>query len=246
MKLELGERERPVIVFTVAGRFDYLAATLTSWEKVRGIEDATMIFLVEPSATRSEVPLGCLVCADFCRQALVSINRTQLGVAGNPWHAMQTGFRLADWVILAEEDITPSTDALEYLAWGRDEYRADPLVKAVCCGQLGPPLGGEDEVLRSKHFTPHIWGTWAHTWRAFFRDTWGSSVYGWDCHVNDLLRAGPGQVVIPARSRSAHIGVEGTFCNAEIVPGTVSKSWQPEFGPQAYRQLARVPQREGE
>ena len=131
MRLELGERDRPVVVFTVGGRFDYLATTLRSWENVRGIEDATMVFLVEPSATDADVPLGCLVCCDFARQALVSVNRTQLGVSGNPWHAMQTGFRLADFVILAEEDTPVSTDVLEYFAWARQAYAADPEVVAV-------------------------------------------------------------------------------------------------------------------
>jgi hypothetical protein len=245
MRLELGERDRPVVVFTVGGRFDYLGETLDSWSQVRGVEDATFVFLIEPSARDAEVPLGCLVTCDFARQSLVSMNRTQLGVTMNPWHAMQTGFRLADFVILAEEDTPVSSDVLEYFAWARDEYKAWADIKAVCAHQIGEPLGGEGDVLRSKHFSPVVWGTWRETWIDLFRDDWGGP-RGWDANLNEILQEKGGRVVIPARSRSQHIGEHGgAHCTPGFFPSTVSRSWSASYGPQAYRELARVQQEEG-
>jgi hypothetical protein len=241
VKLDLGERDRPVIVFTVGGRREYLTETLQSWSKVRGIEDATMVFLVEPGTTAVNV---CHFFK-FARQSLVSVNRTRLGVAGNPWHAMQTGFRLADFVILAEEDTPVSTDVLEYFAWARNWYLDVDSVKAICAHQIGEPLGGEGDVMRSKHFSPVVWGTWVDTWDVWFRDRWGGP-QGWDAQINRTLRKIGGQVVIPARSRSQHIGeYGGAHCTPAYFPHTVSRSWQADYGLQSYRELARVQQEEG-
>ena len=41
----------PVVVFTVSGRrLKYLQETLATWREVRGVETATLVFLVEPTA----------------------------------------------------------------------------------------------------------------------------------------------------------------------------------------------------
>ena len=244
MRLELGERDRPVVVFTVGGRADYLDETLSSWQEVRGIESATLIFRVEPGHPAAAD--GCFDISPFADTVMVIENKTRLGVAGNPWHAMQTGFRLADFVILAEEDTPVSSDVLEYFAWARDAYLGDGNVKAVCAHQIGEPLGAEGDVLRSKHFSPVVWGTWRDRWVSFFRDSWGGP-QGWDSQVNKLLRAKDyRQVVIPARSRSQHIGEHGgAHCIPEFFPRTVSRSWSASYGPQAYRELDRVQQEEG-
>jgi hypothetical protein len=247
MKLDLGERDRPVIVFTVTGRREsYLLETLQSWSHVRGIEDATLIFMVEPlDEPGMLVNVHCDAAAVGAKLVLVSENARLLGVAGNPWHAMQTGFRLADFVILAEEDTPVSTDVLEYFAWARERFGNKDAVKAICAHQIGEPLGDESEVMLSKHFSPVVWGTWHDTWAVWFRDRWGGP-QGWDAQVNSTLRKIGGRVVIPARSRSQHIGeYGGAHCTPAYFPHTVSRSWQAEYGPQSYRELARVQQEEG-
>jgi hypothetical protein len=235
VRLNLGERDAPVIVFTITGhRYAYLRKTLYSWQRVRGIENATLIFLVEPQ----DGDPGHLVTIHNEGQSvgakllLVSENAKRLGVAGNPWHAMQTGFRLADFVILAEEDTPVSTDVLEYFAWARERY-AEPFndrsrVRAVCAHQIGEPLGGDGDVLLSKHFSPVVWGTWVLTWQNLFRDSWGGP-QGWDARINKVLQEDRGQVLIPARSRSQHIGeYGGAHCTPAYFPHTVSRSWQAE------------------
>jgi hypothetical protein len=244
MRLELGDRPGPVVVFTAGGRLGYLEETLASWASVRGAGNATFVFLVEPQ-DEWDVVHAC--AAAPAGMSLVSLNHVRRGVSGNAWHAMQTGFRFAsiEFVILAEEDTPVSSDVLEYFAWAQDEYATDPKVKAICAHQIGEPLGDDDEVLRSRHFSPVVWGTWRYEWRTFFRDHWGGPA-GWDTNVNARLRAGNGQVVIPARSRSQHIGeLGGAHCTRELYPRTVSRSFQPDFQVQSWREMSRVQQEEG-
>jgi hypothetical protein len=246
VRLNLGERDAPVIVFTVGGREQYLVETLKSWRKVRGIENATLIFRVEPGHPNALET--CFMSSPFAETTMVIENKSRLGVAGNPWRAMQTGFRLADFVILAEEDTPVSTDVLEYFAWARGAYEHAAMkrtVLAVCAHQIGEPLGGEGDVLQSRHFSPVVWGTWAGTWQELLRDRWGGPA-GWDFQVNKVMEWTGANVVIPARSRSQHIGeYGGAHCTPDYFPHTVSRSWQAEYGPQSYRELARVQQEEG-
>jgi hypothetical protein len=235
----------PVVVFTVAGkRLPYLKETVASWAEVRGIQDATLVFCVEPTID-NWIIRECLLARMFAARVLVSENRRTEGVTRNPWLAMELGFRLDDFVILAEEDTPVSTDVLEYFAWARGEFEPDLNVEAICAHQIGDPLGAEDEVLRSAHFSPVVWGTWRVTWELLFRDHWGGP-QGWDAQINELLRQHRGQVVIPARSRSQHIGRDGgAHCTPAYFPRTVSRSWSPSYGPQSYRELPRVQQEEG-
>ena len=236
----------PVVVFTVSGRrLKYLQETLATWREVRGVETATLVFLVEPTAD-TWIHRECHSARQFAARALVSENRERLGVSGNPWAAMELGFELSPFVILAEEDTPVSTDVLEYFAWARSQYVSDRDVKAVCAHQIGKPLGAEDEVMLSRHFSPVVWATWTEEWFYLLRNSWGGP-NGWDAKVNEVLRSVEGHVVIPARSRSQHIGKEGgAHCTPAYFPRTVSRSWVQDIGPQAYRELPRVQQREGE
>jgi hypothetical protein len=243
----------PVVVFTVSGRrLKYLQETLATWREVRGIETATLVFCVEPTGD-TWITRECLNFRPAAR-VLVSQNAKRLGVSGNPWAAMELGFGLAEFVVLAEEDTPVSTDVLEYFEWARGTHwpiggagPTDRQVAAICAHQIGKPLGSEMDVLRSRHFSPVVWGTWRRVWEStLLGGDWGGP-NGWDTKINEKLRDGGGQVLIPARSRSQHIGKEGgAHCTPAYFPRTVSRSWQAEFGPQAYRELPRVQQREGE
>jgi hypothetical protein len=65
VRLELGDRPGPVVVFTVGGRLGYLEETLASWASVRGAGNATFVFLVEPQDECMRAPRlrpGCRWC----------------------------------------------------------------------------------------------------------------------------------------------------------------------------------------
>jgi hypothetical protein len=247
------EPDRPVIVFTVGGRMPYLLETLTSWSLVRGISQATMIFLVEPGQDRGSMRAAkeavdqCLDARLMARRALVMLNPEHRGVLANPWHAMEAGFAMSDFVILAEEDTPVSSDVLEYFDWASREYAGDVRTWAVCAHQIGAPLGDESTVIRSAHFSPVVWGTWGHAWRRWIRDSWtfDYSHNGWDWNLNRLMAQNDGQVIIPARSRSQHIGREGgAHCTADMFADTVSWSWSPSYTPQSYHQAPWYQHRE--
>jgi hypothetical protein len=236
VKLDLSpDPWQPVIVFTVGGRMTYLLDTLDSWSRVRGIDRATMIFLVEPREHQhSGIVFECLEARHFARQAIVSVNPTLRGVLANPWHAMQTGFRQSGFVILAEEDTPVSADVLEYFGWASHEYLDDPAIWAVCAHQIGEPLGGPELVIRSRHFSPVVWGTWSDRWARRFRDSWqfDYSQRGWDWNINRLMGEDDGLVLIPARSRSQHIGQHGgAHTTAEMFADTQSWSFEPDYPP---------------
>lgn len=231
----------PVVVFTVGGRTQYLSETLYHWSRVRGIEDATLIFRVEPG---NPVATGmCHSAGAWCKTALVVENRSRLGVAGNTWNALELGFQVGEFVIVAEEDTPVSVDVLEYFDWAQD-FIPDRRVKAICAHQIGKPLGKENEALRSRHFSPVVWATWLPRWRDTFRERWGGP-NGFDYQINQLLAVDDGLVVIPAMSRSQHIGERGEHCGPELFGRTVSQSWRPHYGWQEYELLPRIQAREG-
>ena len=126
-----------IIAFTVWNRPDYLRETLASWEKVRGIGYARLLFCCEPGC-----PESVQVCEEvaFAPRAVI-VNPQRYGVLGNPWNALDTGFREDEIVILAEEDMIVSPDVLEYFTWAQ-RYRYDPKVLGVTTYQHHERSGG--------------------------------------------------------------------------------------------------------
>ena len=157
--------DRPVIAFTVCDRPAYLAWVLESWREVRGIGDAHLIFRCEP---------GCDEAVALCRavdfaETTVTVNPQRYGVLGNPWHALNDGFAVSDFVVLAEEDLIVSEDVLEYFAWCRARYADDPRVLAITTHQYLEQPGGLAGVMPQRFDQdpdPHfwVWGTWRNRW----------------------------------------------------------------------------------
>jgi hypothetical protein len=113
---------------------------------------------------------------------------------------------------LAEDDITVSTDILEYFEWAREEFRDDPEVLAVCSfdSHLESPghVFGPGDVTKQRWFSPLVWGTWTDRWSNVLRDTWDFdySYSGWDWHVRRDILVDRWHCVFPRQSRSTHIG----------------------------------------
>ena len=98
-----------IIAFTVNNRPHYLKETLASWEAVRGIGDAHLVFRCEPHC-----PEAVSLCQEVTfADRIVTVNRERSGVLANPWHALEQGSALGEFVILAEEDLIVSPDVLE-------------------------------------------------------------------------------------------------------------------------------------
>ena len=232
----------PVIALTVHNRPQYLKPVLESWAMARGIGKAEMIFRCEPG---SDETVALCDQVTYARKATTIVNPERFGVLVNPWHAMEAAFATGTgFAILGEEDTPVSDDILEMFAWCQREYGADSDVVAVCAHQLGKDTGhvdgGPGDIVRDPHFSPIVWGTWADRWESFFRATWDFSYArrGWDWNVNRLIEEQGKHIVMPALSRSQHIGEHGGIhCSPDFFPQTVSGTFREQFAPQEFREL---------
>lgn len=232
---------RQVIVFTAFNRPDYLAETLESWSRARGISNTLLDFHMEPGST--DVHEVCEE-VDFAETSL-HVNPTRLGIQRNPFNALNCGFTWqespspSDFVILAEDDFVVSTDTLEWFAWAREEFYADENVLLVSSNQYEEQSGGLAQSLFIPWFPGWVWGTWRDRWQSIAADwTFEYEHRGWDWRLTDHFCGEMNKVcVVPAISRSQHIG---EFNGVHTIAGTwfrdqQSKCFQPEVPPQSYR-----------
>ena len=231
--------DRPVIAFTVCDRPAYLAWVLESWREVRGIAAAHLIFRCAP---------GCDEAVDLCRavdfaETTVTINPQRYGVLGNPWHALNDGFAVSDFVVLAEEDLIVSEDVLEYFAWCRARYADDPRVLAITTHQYLEQPGGLAGVMPQRFDQdpdPHfwVWATWRNWWEAFIRDTWDFTyrAAGWDwALLNGWIHGRGMRLMAPCLSRSQHVGrLGGKHCTPDQYETMRSRCFVSSVPPQEY------------
>jgi hypothetical protein len=238
----------PVVAFTARNRPAYLKETLSSWSKVRGIGDAHLLFRVEPGCPEVAELCGA---ADFAKVTVIR-NPRRLGVLANPWHAMESGFATgAEFVILAEDDLTVSADVLEFFAWCQ-RYAADPAVLAVSTHQRDAQPGGLAGVTDARwdYGGAHmwVWGTWADRWERLLRPGWdftyeenggGPAQRGWDWKIRNhwVMQQGM-RVVAPSLSRSQHIGEHGgAHCTPEQYEDLKSRCYVQDVPPQDYQEV---------
>ena len=233
---------KPSIVFTVHDRPAYLRRTLESWERVRGISAARLVFRCEP---------GCPGAVALCRsvgfaEATVTVNPRRYGVLTSPWHAFEDGFTAGRFTILAEEDLIVSTDVLEYFTWCDQRYRDDPGVLGVTTHQHDAQPGGLAGIAPAcwtGDDPPHlwVWATWRDRWRRLLRADWDHTYAhrGWDWRIRDHWVLGQGmRVMAPSMARSQHIGEHG---GAHCMPGQFgaleSRCFAGDVPPQDYREV---------
>lgn len=175
------------IVMTVCQRPYYLKPVLDGWEKVRGVRDWPFIFMVEPTPTRDAM-LRIIEEFDHPNKIVIQ-NPVRLGVLSNPHAGLNNAFYMydSDFVVLAEEDLLPSTNALEYFEFGSNQCRGMPSVLAVCAqGEGDQP----DQLEFKASFKVWLWGTWKDRWENLLSDTWDHNyssgdqmTSGWDWNI---------------------------------------------------------------
>lgn len=238
------------IAFTVSClREKYLRQALDSWAQVRGIQDAHLLFCLEPRPHRSPFPV-----AEFreflhrsFRSAEATVNEARKGCFLNTQSALDLAFaRDADFVVLAEEDLVVATDTLEYFAWAQ-RYRADPQVQAVCSHTF-VSAALPDQVVRTSWFSPLVWGTWRDRWRDFIRPGWSgvaSNPEAWDASLRTQILEARKACIFPALSRSQHIGRVSTLTPGALAEyfykASISQCFSPAYPPQEYRECPRGP-----
>lgn len=240
-----------IITFTIHNRPHYLRQTLESWAQVRGIGDADLIFCCEPGCPEA---VGICEAVDFGRTSLVAVNSQRLGVLANPWRAFDMAFvhgeiHGTDFAVLAEEDLTVSTDVLEYFTWCQ-RYRDDPSVLGVTTYQHHSQPGGLAAVgpadwARDDQFHFWAWGTWRDRWESLLRDSWdltyeenggGICQRGWDWKIRNTLVCGQGmKMIAPSIARSQHIGRDGgVHCTPDQFEALLARGYVQDVPPQDY------------
>jgi hypothetical protein len=122
----------PVLVMTVCGeRPGYLAETLASWARARGVDGWRRGFLLEPGTRADECRA---VIAAQVPDATVVTNPERRGVLANPHAALLWAFDDLDagFAVLAEEDIVVGDDVLELFDACAGACATDHSVLAVC------------------------------------------------------------------------------------------------------------------
>lgn len=175
------------IVFTVHNRPYYFGPVLHAWQQVRGIEDWRFIFKVEPTPTKPAM-LELIDKFDHPNKLIVE-NETRAGVLSNPWQGLELAFNLGyEFAVLAEEDLLPATNILEYFHFCDGKLYENESVMAVC---TNPPdnIHQPNDIFLDQSFAVWLWGTWQSRWYETIRDTWdhdysSGNPGGWDWNLN--------------------------------------------------------------
>ena len=230
---------KPVVVMTAWDRPHYMATVLASWERVRGIEDALLIFQCEPHPPMTDL---IRAGAGFAGETVVRVNPRRLGCEANTGRALAAGFETgADFVVLGEDDGIVTADLLEYMAWAAERYRDDGDVFAVCTFQDAPP-GNYCDVRRTDWFFPPVWGIWRDGWEAL-KDSWPQGQYeghSWDWWMITRMRAAGQHVIQPMATRSQQIGEWGTYQRGSLQEVWDKQQFTADVPVQAYRELPGV------
>lgn len=180
------------VVMTVCQRPFYLKPVLDGWELVRGYQDWPFIFMVENTPTRDAM---LKVIGEFNHpNKHVVLNRERLGVLENPFAGLAKAFDIEqyDFVVLAEEDLLPSTSILEFFDVGFEVMSDNDRVLACCAQGTPPDTGPEPYALELRQsFKVWLWGTTRANWYLHIRDSWdhdystGSQYQsGWDWNLD--------------------------------------------------------------
>jgi hypothetical protein len=238
------------IAFTVSClREKYLRQALDSWAHVRGIQDAHLLFCLEPRPPRSPFPVAEF--REFLRRSFrsaeVVVNAERLGCFLNTQYAMTLAFAEGpDFAVLAEEDMVVSTDVLEYFTWAQ-RYAADPVVQAVC-SHVFVSAARADQAVRTSWFSPLVWGTWPDRWASYISPGWGGvpgNPDAWDAGLRSRICEDRKACVFPALSRSQHIGRVSTLTPGALAQhfytASLSQCFSADYAPQEYRESPRGP-----
>lgn len=229
---------------TAYNRVDYLQQVVQSWNDVRWLGSLEVHAYIEPSPvmnyiTNTLTDLNTLVIPHF--------NKERQGVLINPWNALNNRFSAGtDFVVLAEDDVIVSQDAIEYIEWAAQTYAADDTVLAI---NLFSQIGGEksNQVTRDGKFSPLVWGTWSNRWENHLRDSWDKdytsgkedgSEAGWDWNINRILAKTGMDIIKPLQSRSDHIGkYAGTHMTPDLFDSSRGVDFKQIRGRQAYLEI---------
>ena len=230
-KIETKTTEDTVIVIVAYNRPNYLRRVLDNLADCDGIEDYPVHIFIDPADREETRETVETVAKSFAASKItrVSTHSTRLGPHKNIRLAVNNAFESygARFVIVLEDDVILSRDALLFMEYARDTFENDTNVFTATgyannCHRedcvVDPTF--RHRTTRRKHFTPWFWGTWRDRWQELHKSTWT----GWDVEMNFELSEtrkiiqkpnsglrGERVEVFPIFSRANNIGFENGF-----------------------------------
>ncbi len=198
------------VVCTAAyNRPQYFRKVLNALSRCTGIEDYIIVPCVEPGNEEIRTLVETISFAE-CRPVF---NPRRLGFNANIRQAFSKGFELADFVILVEDDILCSKDALLYFEHCRQRYQNDDNVLSVTGYNRSRECSVEShhEIRRRQWFVPWSSAFWKDRWR-MIAPGWPRRRHGisWDVRINNQFCQSQGfREIYPLLSRAQNIGAEG-------------------------------------
>lgn len=219
-----------IVVMPCYARPEYLARTLDQWSRVRGIEHVSWAFLIDAGGD-PDVPRQA-IDFDLPGAKLIVHHEEHQGLNRNIHEALVCGFQHSDFTIVAEDDVLPSADALEFFHWASWELEDQAIAAACAFNERAREGEPHDAYLADgHHFRPWLWGTWFDRWPTFSAGwDFDNTHRGWDCHLgDDMIPASPWPwVVRPTISRSDHIGEHGVHMNPDAFASAQAPAFRPE------------------
>lgn len=239
-----------VLVITAWKRPEYLRTTLAFWQAA-GPQQLQEVVIALGRSHRHDDMLDVIADAEVSFGKRIHV----MGDSEEAWRspgmhralgeAIDAAFRQLDarWVLLGEEDVIVSDDALPYLAWAQD--RADENTLAICLhNQGGAGWDGLSElredgdasqsaVRRLPYFNPWGWCISWPAWATIARPVWdwdctsgGDQQSGYDWQMSRLASQGPWHCLVPDAARSQTIGEElGVYSNPDVFPLQQARSF---------------------
>ena len=173
-----------------------------------------------------------------------SITTKKLGCNYNVKRALDIAWEdNPDFVLLIEDDIIISDDALQYVEWAAKKYKDDLSVRTVGLWKskngwdFSKPLSKSEmfKINEQVWFTCWGWGTWSDRWKEM-KDTWttgnDSHKTSWDVVLYNHLKER--KEVVPSISRAYNCGEFGGTHRGRAWPGVTAAGLIDPDGPLNY------------
>jgi hypothetical protein len=212
-------------------RENYLKETLESWRNARGIENYDFYIFID----RSENLQNILdVANNFKKTSLFNVYITvnKIGQQGNwrnSFNAINSIINRYEFVILAEDDVIVSNDSLEYFDYLIPIYQDSEDIISISANYVNDNAFNDNSVFVINGFSGLVWGTWPKWWNKILKTAWSippENGIAWDEVANLIVRGYDLRSVVPAVSRSQHIGKTGYYSDPEIYKTSYAKRFK--------------------
>jgi hypothetical protein len=195
------------MALTAFNRPGYLREVLYTLANNAGLEKYTLHVGLEPA--NADVVKVC----DGIQFMPTVIHRNphSLGVAHNPYNTIKTIFDTTDvpGVLYLEDDVILSPDAVRLATWYLEHPERDKYLCLNLYNHDSKADADPGQIYPGTGFSALCLAVTRHNWKTHFEPNWYRDGAGWDHSVTGLIAEKKLQVLLPAISRSHHIGREG-------------------------------------